>query len=645
MTTSTDPTSSLPAGSGTGTEVVLLPPDTPIVAATPGADEAAGLPPSPSVHEGMGAVVLPGGGVAFRVWAPHAESVSVAGEFNGWSPDASPLAREEGGRWSRDVEEAAAGHRYRFVIRTPDGRTLWRSDPYARDLDSSAGDCIVVDPAFDWGDDSEYRTPPWNEMVIYELHAGTFNDRPGGAPGTFQSVIERLDYLADLGINAIEVMPSMEFAGDWGWGYNPAFIFALESAFGGPAEMKRLVKEAHARGIAVLFDVVYNHLGPSDLSLWQMDGWSENGKGGIYFYNDARSATPWGDTRPDYGREEVRRYLLDNVRMWLEEFRLDGLRWDATAYIRNVLGNDADPYHDISDGWSLMQRANRETDERQPWKLMVAEDLRGNEWITREAAAGGAGFDTQWDWGFVHPVRRALVARDDAGRSMAEVARAVEHRYNGDPLRRVIYTESHDEVANGHARLPEEIWPGRAESWFSRKRSTLGAALVLTSPGIPMLFQGQEILEDAWFRDDDPLDWERLERFGGIHALYRDLIRLRRNAGGHTRGLCGPHVRVHHANDGDKVLAFHRWERGGPGDDVIVVANFGNRAYDAYRLGVPREGEWKVRLNTDAQVYGDDFGGTPSLDTLADGEPLHGMPFGVRVGLGPYSAVLLSQDP
>jgi 1,4-alpha-glucan branching enzyme len=396
----------------------------------------------------------------------------------------------------------------------------------------------------------------------------------------------------------------------------------------------------------VIFDVVYNHFGPGDLDLWRFDGWAPegDGKGGIYFYDDARATTPWGETRPDYGREEVCRFIADNARRWLEEFRFDGLRWDATAYIRNVNGNEADPVHDLADGWALMRRVTADTDARQPWKLHVAEDLRGNGWLVRAPTLGGAGFDTQWDSEFVHPMRRAAIERDDGQRSMDAVRRAIELRYEGDAFKRVIYTESHDEVANGHARVSEEIWPENAGSWYSRKRSTLVAAAVLTAPGIPMLFQGQEILEDRWFSDGDPVDWSKLETFAGVHALYRDLIRLRRNWDDATRGLRGQHVHVHHVNDTDKLIAFHRWEAGGPRDDVLVVLNFADRAYDAYELGFPRGGAWKVRLNSDWRGYGDDYSDAPSFAPRADGPPRDGMPCSGRVGIGPYTAIILSQD-
>jgi alpha-glucan phosphorylase-like protein len=175
-------------------------------------------------------------------------------------------------------------------------------------------------------------------MVIYEMHIGTFNDQPGGPPGNLSSAIEKLPYLQELGINTIAVMPVMEFAGGFSWGYNPALIFAIESDYGGPRAFKEFVKAAHVNDIAVIFDVVYNHFGPSDLDIWQFDGWSENDKGGIYFYNDWRSQTPWGETRPDYGREEVRHYIHENSIMWLEEYRVDGLRWDMTAFALRMSG-------------------------------------------------------------------------------------------------------------------------------------------------------------------------------------------------------------------------------------------------------------------------------------------------------------------
>ncbi len=593
-----------------------------------------------SSQPGLGAILHPEGTI-FRVWAPHADQVYVAGTFNEWSETANPLASEGYGYWSVEISGVGVGDEYKYVI-INDPKKLRRIDPYAKDVTSSVGNAIIQDSNFEWGVEN-YQTPLWNETVIYEMHIGTFYDQPGGSPGNLDGAIKNLPYLKDLGINAIEVMPPMEFATDFSWGYNPAHIFAIESAYGGPNAFKKFVKAAHAHGIAVIVDVVYNHFGPSDLDLWQFDGWSKNNKGGIYFYNDWRSKTPWGD-RPDYGRGEVRQYIRDNALMWLEEYRVDGLRWDATAYIRNVYGHNDDPAHDISDGWRLMQWVNNEIKTRQPWKISIAEDLRNNSWLTKDTSVGGAGFNAQWDAGFVHPIREAIISSDDHTRNIYAVREAIYHHYNANAFERILYTESHDEVANGKSRVPEEIWPGNAGGWFSKKRSTLGAALVFTSPGIPMIFQGQEFLEDQWFHDQDPLDQSKKDTYSGILQLYRDLIRLRRNWYDNTRGLRGQHTHVHHTNNTNKVIAFHRWQQGGPRDSVVVVANMANRGYDSYNIGFPRAGSWKVRFNSDWAGYDSSFGNHFSYDTVASWGAKDGLCCNGNVGIGPYSVVLLSQD-
>jgi 1,4-alpha-glucan branching enzyme len=595
---------------------------------------------SPSTQEGMGAMPYQEG-IGFRVWAPHADKVSVTGSFNNWSKTANPMIHEGNGYWSCDIAEAKAGDQYRYII-VSDSRELSRIDPYAREVTSSVGNAIVHDPAFDWSQ-GDYRTPPFNEMVIYEMHIGTFNDQPGGPPGNLNSAIEKLPYLEELGINAIEVMPPMEFAGGFSWGYNPALIFAIESDYGGPKAFKEFIKAAHAHGIAVIFDVVYNHFGPSDLDIWQFDGWSENDKGGIYFYNDWRSQTPWGETRPDYGREEVRRYILDNAIMWLEEYQVDGLRWDMTAFIRNVHGNDNDQEHDIPEGWNLMQWINDEIKSRNPGKISIAEDMKDNPFLTKETRDGGAGFDAQWDPGFVHSIREAILLPDDKARNMDAVRGAITHSYEKEPFKRVIYTESHDEVANGRARVPEEISPGDAATWQAKKLSTLGAALVFSSPGIPMIFQGQEFLEDDWFHDQDPIDWTKKDTYSGILQLYRDLIRLRRNRDGTTRGLAGYHTNVYHVNDKEKIIAFHRWNNGGPRDDVIVVVNMANHAFEGYKIGFPRAGNWEVRFNSDWSGYDPTFSNHRVKDVAAKRRKKDGMLFSGIIGIGPYSAIILSQ--
>ena len=360
---------------------------------------------SEKVHVGMGAIPHEAG-VAFRVWAPHADAVYVKGSFNDWSSDAHPMEREGEGYWYADIASAAIGDEYRYRILNGD-KELLRLDPYARQVTSSVGNAVVYDPHFDWeGDD--FHLPPVNELVIYEMHLGTFHDKEDGKSDKFEEALQKLDHLQRLGVNVMEVMPLAQFAGELSWGYNPSCVFAVETNYGGPAGFKRFVKAAHQAGLAVILDVVYNHFGPSDLDLWQFDGWSENGLGGIYFYNDWHAETPWGSTRPDYGRKEVRQFIRDNALMWLEEYHVDGLRLDMTLFMRNVRG-DGDPGGDLPDGLSLVQWINREVRQRYPGRITIAEDLQNDDRMTKPVDQAGAGFTAQWAARFVHPVRATVI--------------------------------------------------------------------------------------------------------------------------------------------------------------------------------------------------------------------------------------------
>lgn len=597
--------------------------------------------PEPSPWTGMGALSHPRG-TSFRVWAPHAHQVYVSGTFNRWSPDAHPMAPEDAGLWSLDIRGVKPGARYKYRIISGD-RALWRIDPYARAVTHSAGEGIVP-PRTNGQEDPGVALPPREDQVIYELHIGTFYTPAGTLPATFDDARHQLPYLKELGVNIIEVMPPMAYPGRLSWGYNPAHIFAIDSDYGGPEAFRRYIAAAHRLGLAVVLDVVYNHFGPSDLDLWQFDGWSQHGLGGIYFYNDDRAVTPWGHTRPDYGRPEVRQFIRDNALMWLREYHLDGLRLDATSYIRNVYGDDGHG-HDLPDGWRLLREINEEIALLFPSKLTIAEDLRSNAAITRPVARGGAGFVAQWDDAFVHPVRAALITPDDARRDLHALARAITFRHDGDPFTRVIYTESHDEVANGKARVPEEIWPRHAASIYAKKRSLLGAVLVFTTPGIPMIFQGQEFLSDAWFADTHPIDWGKRATYAGIQELYRDLIRLRHGGDGLTRGLRGSHVQITHMNHEAKVIVFHRWDQGGPGDSTMVILNLRNAIYPDYVVGLPASGDWQVRLVSDAAHYDAEFAAYPLATVRAAAQPKQGQPCQGSVLLRPYSALILSQEP
>jgi 1,4-alpha-glucan branching enzyme len=597
-----------------------------------------------STRAGIGAIPYNNGpgilGVTFRTWAPNATAVSVGGTFNGWSASSHPLSSEGNGWWSRDVALIQAGVQYKFAIKRGT-TTYWKNDARARNLTNSIGNSVVYNPnAYNW-QTNNFQMPAWTKIVAYEMHIGTFNVPAGAAlPGTFATATAKLDHLQALGVNTLALMPVSEFAGDISWGYNPAHPYSVESSYGGPDALKAFVDAAHQRGIAVMGDVVYNHFGPSDLDLWQYDGWSTSSStGGIFFYEDANANTPWG-ARPNYGRGEVRTYLKENTMMWLNEFRLDGLRFDGTKFMR--LRDYAGP--EIPDGWSMLQWCNDSADAQFPGKLMVAEDLGDNEWITKTTGAGGAGFDSQWDGSFAFPVRSAIEAASDSSRDMFAVRDAINKNFNGSMQQRIIYTENHDEVANGRSRVPETIWPGNAGSWYSRKRSTLGAALVMTAPGIPMIFQGQEFLEDGYFAAEDRLDWNKATTYGKVTDMYRSLIRLRRNLDGTSGGLSGANTNVFHLNNNAKVLAFHRWQNGGAGDDVVVLTNFSNVSYPNYRIGLPRGGLWKVRFNSDSTAYSSDYSNYATADVTADNSGYDGLPFSGNFRFGPYTSVIFSQS-
>lgn len=594
----------------------------------------------------MGSVVHGSGawpevsGVSFRVWAPHAEKVSVIGSFNNWSPDADPLVAEENGRWFRHVPSARVGDPYKYLI-LRNGKSMYRVDPYARQVDHAGGNAVVSrSPSCFQIDD--FRMPPWHELVLYEIHVGTFHRHDPGRPGDFSGVIEKLDYLRELGVNAIELMPVAEFPFDFSWGYNPVHLFAVTSTYGGPEALGTLITEAHRKGLAVIIDVVYNHVGPSDLDLWQFDGWDENARGGIYFYNDWRAQTPWGETRPDYGRGEVRQFLYDNAMMWLEEYHVDGLRFDSTSFVRATNGEGSPT---LADGRSLLQWINREMQRRYPGRICIAEDVADREEVTRSVERDGLGFSAQWDCGFVHHLRDLISAVDDRHRSMNALREALTCAPNGDGLQRIVYSESHDSVANGYLRLPSQIDPGNPTSWHARKRLSLASAMVLTAPAIPMLFQGQEFLTEGCFDDRTPLDWNRLTRLGGMVQLFRDLIGLRRNRRGLTRGLTSRNINILHIDDGAKIIAYHRWWDGGPGDDVVVVANFSSQRWDDYHVGLPSRGAWHIRFNSDSRFYSDDFGDFPCGPFTTRDEPRDGRPCSATLQISPYSVLILSQNP
>jgi 1,4-alpha-glucan branching enzyme len=491
-----------------------------------------------------------------------------------------------------------------------------------------------------------FTEPTFNTIVIYEMHFGTFNQ-------TFVGAVEKLDYLKALGINAVEVLPvtqnplfSDHTPPDHDWGYDPVQLFAVKSKYGTPQEFKEFVKQCHLRQIAVIVDVVYNHLVSNNL-LNEFGGFTTpEVPRGIYLYGGDRADTGFGP-RPDYGRPRVRQYIIDNALLLLRDYGVDGLRFDDTIDIRTF-----GPQRALNaEGAELLREINssyRNTEPRQPGKITIAEDLQSSGDVTLQTPIG-LEFNGQWDDVMVNVMRDVMTRVNDSDRNLSAVKGALEKKMASDVFTRVVYTENHDQVGHppGQNRLPTLIDVNDHESVFAKKRSTQAAAIMLTSPGIPMIFQGQEMLDtrDFGFKTPTEIDFKRAAdpKFKGIVQMYRDLIALRRNLAGHTGGLTGQNLNVFHLDDSNKTLAYHRWENGGAGDDVVVVANFSNVPLPTLNVGFPRGGQWHVRFNSGAEVYDPSFKNGDSFDTVASPGGKDGLNFNANVGVGPYSVVILSQ--
>jgi 1,4-alpha-glucan branching enzyme len=550
-------------------------------------------------------------GVDFAVWAPFAKSVNLLLTIEFDSKEI-PMESDGHGYWSVEDVDAQAGQSYLYEIVTESGDKLKRNDPYARQLtDSDNGASIIVARDFEWEGVENFSATTHNKAIIYELHLGTFNRPDASTAGTFYTAIEKLDYLQDLGINYIELMPVTSMAQSHGWGYAPNYIFSVENAYGGRRGLLDFVKACHEKGIGVILDVVYNHFF-NETDLWQYDGWSENNRGGIYFYNDERGDTPWGG-RPDYGRPEVRQFILDNVAMWLTEFKIDGLRVDSTIYMRNTDGNNDKHDLDIADAWSLLGEINELAHKINPNSLMIAEDNSSNSGIVQPTSKGGMGFNAQWEVGFPHVIRDSLaITKNSSQPRLDGIQYELGHSYTGNAFDKVIFSDSHDTAANGSVRLNEAVTPGNAGSVFARQRTLLASASALTAPGIPMLLQGQEFMQEGAFNDWQMLDWDKTTQFAGIVEAHQHLINLRLNKFDNTRGLIGQSTHLFHRDDTNNVIGFHRWDKGGPLDDTLVIINFGENRLKKYELSLPLAGEWRVRFNSSWKGYSPDFHDTPT---------------------------------
>jgi 1,4-alpha-glucan branching enzyme len=592
------------------------------------------------------------GGTAFRVWAPGAAAVEVAGDFSAgpdgrWLERRHPMSRMADGYWDTYVVGAKVGHRYKYRLLTADGRWIWRMDPAARDTLHSAVDDqgnagLIVNPAYAW---RPFRRPRRDELIVYQLHVGAFSGRNDGAPGpvgTFDDLRDKLDYIADMNFTAIELTPVQEFTGDRSWGYNPSFYFAPESAFGSPVQMRRLVDTAHKRGLAVIFDVVYNHVSNTDNPLWDFDGSPD--EGGVYLQ---RFKTPWSDYAPAYWKPQVREFFLRNALMYLEEYHADGLRFDATRNIEFARGLD-------DDGWGFLQHLTWNLRQQHPDAFLVAEHLPDHPSIV-----DSAGFDATWVSEAHHDFERALIhGPSDATwpRLLSLLGRDLgpDRRYAQSHAMVKFLLGSHDDCGDdrdGASIDAAEEWlrhrfmadrlGGRGD-WRARAKARLAWALNVTMMGTPMLFMGNECLHDGYWHDrpdthgDHRFDWSLTEdRWGReMRELVSEANRLRRE----HPALRGETLEPTHEHRAGRVFAFKRWLPGGS-DALLTVVNLSDTTWSAgdYRVGTGGQpGSWREVLNTQEERFGgwpEASNGGRSLVTGDDGR--------VAIVLPAWSVVVL----
>jgi 1,4-alpha-glucan branching enzyme len=539
-------------------------------------------------HAPLGGTLTSGGGAVFKVWAPTRSTCYVRGDFNSWG--LTNLMHKVGPYFIELVSTASARQQYKYYF----NNSVWNADARARGLDPSNNlNSYLEDPeSYSWTIE-DFATPSLDQMVIYQLHVGTwagYNDPYGGTtfPARYVDVAARAAQLADLGVNAVMLNPITEFAGDVSAGYNPISQYAPEWKYGTPNQFKYMVDTLHQYGIAVILDVVWNHVSATDNYLWNYDGSQ------IYFDTPAVD-TPWG-SQADFDASEVRSYYLDSALMWFEEYKIDGFRMDATDYMKNGVQG--------ASGWTLMVDLNNEIQQRYAGKVMIAEQLPDDAAITKPTALGGAGFDTQYYDYFTDNLRAELLTAALGDPQMYVIRNIINgggaYLSGGSVLN---YLELHDEAwseSGGQRFVTLVDTTAPHDDQYAKGRSKLGEGLVLLAPGVPAILQGTEWLEDIGWGPNyaDRIDWSKKTTYSGIFAYYRDLIALRET---NPALRSGASWQVFHLNESGNVIAFQRYDN--DGNVVVCVANFSNTDYGSYRVGLPLSGRWKVAVHSQDTKY------------------------------------------
>ncbi|MBI3687112.1 MAG: 1,4-alpha-glucan branching protein GlgB [Actinobacteria bacterium] len=586
-------------------------------------------------------------GVSFAVWAPNARGIRVTGDFDHWQRRTYPMRMVgSSGVWELFIPDVPAGARYLYSVLGADGTWRDKADPVAFRADHQPSTCSVVfTSGYVWGDDDwmERRArTAWHAapISIYEVHLGSW--RPG--LGYRQLADQLASYVTDAGFTHVELMPVAEHPYGGSWGYQVTSYFAPTSRFGSPDDFRYLVDRLHGAGIGVIMDWVPAHFPKDDWALARFDGTP------LYEHADPRLGEhpDWGTLIFNYGRVEVRNFLVANAVFWLEEFHLDGLRVDAVASML-YLDYSRSPGEWVPNEYGgrenlgavrFLQELNATVYRTVPGVITVAEESTAWPGVTRPTHLGGLGFGFKWNLGWMHDTL-SYASRDPVFRHYHhhELTFSMIYAYTEN----FVLSLSHDEVVHGKGSLLDRM-PG--DHW--QRLATLRALLAYmwAHPGKKLLFMGGEFGQQAEWSDGRGVDWWLLEHADhrGVQRLVTDLNQVYRdNPALWTADYDPSGFSWIDANDaGNNVYSFLRSDPGG-GPVMACVVNFAGHPYEGYRLGLPRPGRWTEVINTDADLYGGSgVGNLGAVDAVA--VPWHGQAHSAELRVPPLGALWLRHD-